>query len=68
MKTFGLIVVSVVFLFFVVGIMEKDRPLTEKEKFENAADECWKEYERKSLTPMEKMALRNNVWKLKELI
>lgn len=40
MKTFGLIVVFVVFLFFVVGIMEKDRPLTEKEKFENAAAEC----------------------------
>ena len=33
------------------------KPLTEKEKFENAAAECWKEYERKSLTPMEKIGI-----------
>lgn len=43
-----------------ISASEKGQPptvRTEKQKFENAAVECWKSYERKSLMPAEKANL-----------
>ncbi len=49
--------VGLLFLLMIIGSLSDGGAIanTEKQKFENAATECWKSQERKSLTPMEKV-------------
>lgn len=51
--------VGLLLLLLLIGSMSKGGggPVTESQKFGNAAAECWKTQERKSLNPSEKVSV-----------